>query len=83
MIYDMNARTKKVIDDAMELSASERALVVSELEASLACEDSPEDVEKAWDEEIARRIDDVVSGRVKTRDMDEVLAELEAKHRRR
>ena len=83
MIYGMNARTKKVIDDAMELPASERALVIAELEASLESDDSPEEVAKAWDEEIARRIDDVVSGRVKTRDMNEVLAELEAKYRRR
>jgi len=83
MIYGMNARTKKVIDDAMELSASERALVVSKLEASLEGEDSPEDVAKAWDEEIARRLDDVVSGRVKTRDLDASMSELEAKYARR
>jgi hypothetical protein len=43
----------------------------------------PDEVKKAWDEEVGRRIDDVVAGRVKTRDAEEVLASLEAKYARR
>ncbi len=83
MIYDMNARTKKVIDDAMELSASERALVVAELDASLEDEGTPEEIEKAWAEELERRAADVVAGRGDGRDaravIDELRAELAAK----
>jgi putative addiction module component (TIGR02574 family) len=83
MIYGMNARTKKVIEDAMELSASERALVVSELEASLEGEDSPDEIKKAWAEELERRAADVVAGRGDGRDaravIDELRAELAAK----
>jgi hypothetical protein len=78
----MNARTKKILDAAMALPESERALLVDELDASLDSEDTPEEIAKAWDEVIKRRIDDVVSGRAKTRDMREAIAELRARYAR-
>jgi putative addiction module component (TIGR02574 family) len=80
MIYGMNARTKKLLEEVLELPASERALLVAEVDASLDGEDTPEEVGKAWDAELERRIDDVVAGRVKTLDADEVLADLTAKY---
>ncbi len=83
MIYSMNARTKKLLEEVLELSPSERALFVVELDASLGDDDSPEQIAKAWDEEIGRRIDGVVSGRVPTRDMREAMAELRARYARR
>jgi putative addiction module component (TIGR02574 family) len=83
MIYGMNARTKKVLDDARALPASERELIVTELSAELDAEGPPEDVAKAWDDEIRRRVDEVISGRAKTVDMREAMAELRARYARR
>jgi hypothetical protein len=79
----MNARTKKILEEAMALPESERALLVDELDASLESEDTPKEIAKAWDEVIKRRIDDVVSGRAQTRDMREAIAELRARYARR
>jgi hypothetical protein len=83
MIQGMNARTKKLLDQVLELPASERALIAAELDASLEGEDVPDELRREWNEEIAKRIDDVVAGRVKARDLDESMAELEAKYPRR
>jgi hypothetical protein len=83
MIYGMNARTKKVLDDAMALPESDRQLIADVLDASLDTEDAPEDVAKAWDEVIKQRIDDVVAGRAQTRDLREAMAELRASYARR
>jgi putative addiction module component (TIGR02574 family) len=83
MIYDMNARTKKLLEEVLELPASERALIVAELDASLEDEGTPEEIEKAWAEELERRAADVVAGRGDGRDaravIDELRAELAAK----
>ena len=68
----MNARTKRLLDEVLALPASDRALIATELEASL-------DDEGISSEELARRLDDVVSGRVALRDADVVIAELRAK----
>ena len=55
----MNARTKRVLEEALELSAEDRALVAAALEASLddlyeEAEDdaTPEEIEQAWAEEM-------------------------------
>lgn len=81
----MNARTKKVLDEALELSAEDRALVAAALEASLEEDDddavddaSPEEIEKAWAEEIRRRVDAVLEGRSKGRPAAEAIAEVRA-----
>ena len=72
MIYGMNARTRKLLEEVLELPASERALLVAELDASLEGEDTPEEVEKAWAEEIERRVLDVEEGRVQAIPASEV-----------
>jgi putative addiction module component (TIGR02574 family) len=75
----VNARTRKVLAEALELSPEDRALVAAELEASLEGEASPEQaeaIEKAWADEIERRARDVDEGRVKTIPAAEVYREL-------
>lgn len=79
----VNARVRKVVDEFLELSEEERELAADEIAAAL--DDGRDD---DWDmdiskEELARRVDDVVSGRVETLDADQVLAELRAKYARR
>ena len=81
----MNARVQKVVEEFLELSEEERELAIVAIEAAL--DDGREDDDE-WDmdvskEELLRRIEDVRSGRVETRDADEVLAELRAKYARR
>jgi len=60
---------------ALALSATERAKLAGSLTKSLD-EVEDESVEKAWDAEIARRIEDLDSGRVKLISRDEFLRRL-------
>jgi putative addiction module component (TIGR02574 family) len=80
----MNARTKKLRDEVLELPREEALALAHDLLESLGNDgDMPEEIKKAWDEEIKRRLDDVVSGRTKTIDMNEAMAQLRARHARR
>ena len=78
MIYGMNARTKKVFEDAMALPESDRALLVAELDARLEGDDAPEEIEKAWAAELERRAENVLSGQSKGLDPHEVIAGIRA-----
>ncbi len=61
----MKPRHKKVLEEALRLPAEARAALAGHLLESL--DDSvDEDVELAWSKEIARRIDDLDRGKVKT-----------------
>ena len=61
----MNASHKKVLQEALRLPAEARAALAGRLLESL---DGPVDerAEAAWSKEIARRIDDLDKGKVKT-----------------
>jgi putative addiction module component (TIGR02574 family) len=61
----------ELLKHALTLSDKERAELASSLIDSLDPTIDP-DVESAWQEEIACRLDDVESGRVKTIPWDEV-----------
>ena len=61
----MKPMHKKVLEEALRLPAEARAALAGHLLESL--DDSvDEDVELAWSKEIARRIDDLDRGKVKT-----------------
>jgi putative addiction module component (TIGR02574 family) len=61
----MKPMHKKVLEEALRLPAEARAALAGHLLESL--DDSvDEDVEMAWSKEIARRIDDLDRGKVKT-----------------
>jgi hypothetical protein len=79
----VNARTKRVLDEALELAAEDRALVVAALDASLEDERedgdegaTPEEIEQAWAEEIQRRVDGVLAGKRHGRPAAEAIAEV-------
>jgi putative addiction module component (TIGR02574 family) len=77
----MGQPVEKIEAEAMELSPDERIALAYRLIASVDAfeeDDDPEDVERAWDEELARRIEDIRTGRVELIPGDEVLAELRA-----
>lgn len=68
---------------ALRLPVGARAALAARLLDSLdeqPLEDVAE-VERAWDEEIRRRLEALRSGRMKTRPVDEFLAELEGRIR--
>ena len=65
MKVGMTGKAKKILEEALTLPSDERADVAATLLDSL---DEPEndEVERAWAEEIQRRIQEVESGAVKT-----------------
>jgi len=79
----MNARARQLLDELLQLSAEDRALIADELDASLDVEDerdaTPEEVERAWAEEIERRVQDVLEGRSHGRPAADAIAEIRAR----
>jgi putative addiction module component (TIGR02574 family) len=80
----VNARAKKIREEALELPTNVRAKLAHDLIISLEDEplESPEDVEKAWASEIDRRIKDVKEGRAKLIPADEALRSVRASLKR-
>ncbi len=80
----VNARAKKLREEVLELPKKARAKLAHDLILSL--EDEPlenqEDVDKAWAEEIQRRVRDVVEGRVKLIPMDQAMRQVRASLKR-
>jgi hypothetical protein len=74
----MNARTRKVLLEALELPSEERSELARELLESLRDAAAPQ-VEQAWAEVIARRAREVLDGTAATRDLDEGLDSLVAR----
>ena len=63
----MTQDATELLQRALALTAEERAELAGSLLESLdGAHDDPEAVEAAWNEEIARRIEDLDSGKVKT-----------------
>lgn len=64
---------------ALKLSIKERSELVRRLLVSLdgEPEDSPEEIAKAWEEEIARRVTEIDAGRAELISGDEVLARVD------
>jgi putative addiction module component (TIGR02574 family) len=61
----MRSAPKKILEEALRLPPEARAAIAGRLIESL--EDSvDEDAEAAWSKEIARRIDDLDKGKIKT-----------------
>lgn len=76
----MNARARRVYEEALELPLDERGELARKLLESLGA-DAPKEVEDAWAPVIARRAREVLDGTAATRDLDEALDELEARAR--
>lgn len=77
----MGQPLEKIEAEAMELTPDERIALASRLIASVdpfEDDEDPEEVERAWDEELARRVDNIRSGRAKLVPGEEVLARARA-----
>ena len=66
--------------EAPQLPLAERGRLAGRLLRSLEPEpqDTPENIAKVWEEEIARRIDDMDAGRTESVSYEQVRAELRA-----
>jgi putative addiction module component (TIGR02574 family) len=71
------ATTDDLLSDALQLPLKERARLAHELLLSLE-ESAGPDADADWAEELKRRADEVISGKVQTRDAREVLDEVNA-----
>jgi len=58
----MTARARNLLDEVLELDASERAWFAREVVASLDGEEPAEEVEAAWTEELRHRIGEIERG---------------------
>jgi hypothetical protein len=76
----VNARTKHVLSEALELPKEERATLAQELLASIDGEDL--DAAAAWSEVIRNRVDDVLEGRGHGPECRPFLADLRERLRR-
>ena len=80
----MSATPSVLRDEALALPAEQRAELVVELLASLdddISEEDPDEIDRAWGDEMLRRSAQIASGEVKTLTWDEVLAQV-AENRR-
>ncbi|MDV3238231.1 MAG: addiction module protein [Gammaproteobacteria bacterium] len=66
---------------ALKLSTKERSELVQRLIVSLdgEPEGTPEEIAKAWEDEIARRVADMDAGRTKWNSLEEVMTEARAR----
>lgn len=76
----MNARTKDVLAEALELPREERAALAQELLASVDGEDP--DAAAVWADVIRRRVDDALAGRAQGPECRPFLAELRERIKR-
>lgn len=76
----MSAVLQELEVQALTLPPVERAELVHRLIVSLdgEMEASPDEIAKAWDEEIARRIADIDAGRAQAIPAENVFADIEA-----
>lgn len=75
----MKANAKKILEEAMHLEPSTRALIAETLLESLDFEEDF-DLSPAWQEEIQRRCEQIDRGEVELIDSGTVMAELRKKH---
>jgi putative addiction module component (TIGR02574 family) len=78
----MKATLEKVAEEALGLSLSERSALTRILIQTLDAEpaEDAEEVQQAWQVEVEKRVDEILSGRVKTVPAAEVFAKLRAKY---
>ena len=80
-----DSAAEKVTDDALKLPLPARALLAHQLLLSLdeSTEgNAAEDVRRAWNAEVGRRVEDIRAGRAQGRPADQVFADIRARYGR-
>lgn len=80
----MSLPLKQLEAEALELSSQERAQLARRLLVSLDedVDDDPAEVERAWEEEIRRRLQEVEAGTAELIPAEQVFSELRLRTRR-
>lgn len=79
----MGLPLKQLEAEALELSSQERAQLAHRLLVSLDEDvDDPAEVDRAWEEEIRRRLSEVDAGTAELVPAEQVFSELRARNRR-
>jgi putative addiction module component (TIGR02574 family) len=73
----VSSQVSELLEKALALSVQDRGLLIDRLIDSLDDGPAEEGVEAAWDEEIAKRVEDIRSGRVELIPGEQVLREIE------
>lgn len=77
----MNLTLKKMTSEALSLPNEDRAKLAHVLIASLdQVEEDPKLIESAWDEEVARRVSEIESGKAKGRPAEHVIRDIRSKY---
>lgn len=76
----MSSRARKILEEALTLPKEERLLIAGELQESVEATDSAEDIEAAWDEEIAQRVQSIEDGTAVLIDGEESSRRARAKY---
>jgi putative addiction module component (TIGR02574 family) len=78
----MKATLEKVAEEALGLSLSDRSALTRILNQTLDPEPAEDvaEVQQMWQVEVEKRVDEILSGRVKTVPAEEVFAKLRAKY---
>ena len=82
----VSAKSAELRNEVLALPAEERAELAVELLASLdddVADDDPDELDRAWGEEMSRRSRQIASGEVKTVTWDGVLQRVAANRRSR
>jgi putative addiction module component (TIGR02574 family) len=77
----MATEMEKVVEQALSLPGQERLFVVRRILESVEPEAS-EEVERAWEEEIIKRVEKIDSGSVSGRSWDEIKRDFDARFRK-
>jgi len=72
----MSSPVRRILDEIHKLPREDRALIRAELEESDQ-DTEPKEVESAWQDELARRLQGLKEGTAVLHDHDEVMLELE------
>lgn len=77
----MPATLEQVTEEVRELSPQDREQLLARLIRDLEPAEnfSSDEIERAWDKEIARRLEEIDSGKVKTIPAEEVFARIQAR----
>jgi Putative addiction module component len=78
----MSSQSRRILEEALALPKKERLLIAAELHQSIEDTDSPEEIQAAWLDEIAERVQSIADGTADMVDGSEVSRRIRARYGR-
>ncbi len=78
----MTSHARKILEEALALPKEERLLIAAELHQSVEDSDSPEEIQAAWLDEIAERVQSIADGTAELVDGSDVSRRIRARYGR-